>query len=108
MTAHSLIIAVMVGVVTGIAGRLLAGRNRTLPVWLSVSAGVAAAVLATVLAWMVDSVRPGLSDLAVVGQVLFAVVAVAAVVITADRPAAARIGSPPRRFAHSSGKGRLP
>jgi hypothetical protein len=108
MTAHSLIIAVMVGVATGIAGRLLAGRSRMLPVWLPIAAGVAAAVLATVLAWVADSIHPGLTDLAVVVQVLFAVAAVAAVLVTADRQAAEQVRPPSRRRGHTAGQGRLP
>ncbi|MEU8663034.1 hypothetical protein [Actinoplanes philippinensis] len=106
MTARSLIIAVVVGVVTGLAGRFVAGHSRTVPVWLPVAAGVAAAVLATVLARMADSVRPGLPDLAVVVQVSFAVVTVAAVVATADRQAAARLDVPAGRWGHRAGRGR--
>ncbi|MBO3744144.1 GlsB/YeaQ/YmgE family stress response membrane protein [Actinoplanes flavus] len=103
MTARSLFIAVAVGVVTGVVGRLLAGRSRSVPVWLPIAAGVAAAMLATVLAWMSDVVRPGLSDLAVVMQVLFAAAGVAIVVATADRPAPAPVGGPGR----PARKGRL-
>jgi hypothetical protein len=108
MTAYSLVIAVAVGVVTGIAGRLLAGRNRVVPVWLPVAAGVAAAVLATVLIWMAAAVRPGLSKLAVTLQVLFAALGVAAVLITADRPAPARPVASPGMPRQPAGKGRLP
>lgn len=107
MTAHSLIIAVLVGVATGIAGRLLAGRSRMLPMWLPIAAGVAAAVLATVLAWVADSVHPGLTDLAFVVQVLFAAAAVATVVATADRQAAEQVRAPSGRSDHAAEQGRL-
>jgi uncharacterized membrane protein YeaQ/YmgE (transglycosylase-associated protein family) len=107
MTAHSLIIAVVVGVATGIAGRLLARRSRMLPVWLPIAAGVAAAVLATVLAWVADSVHPGLTDLTLVVQVLFAVAAVAAVVATADRQTGTQLEAPSRRSGHAAGNGRI-
>jgi hypothetical protein len=107
MTANSLFIAVAVGVVTGVVGRLLAGRSRSVPVWLPIAAGVAAAVLATVLAWMSDAIRPGLSDLAVVLQVLFAAAGVAVVVATADRPAPARLSTPAGRPESPARKGLL-
>ncbi|MEV0902765.1 hypothetical protein [Actinoplanes sp. NPDC049802] len=107
MTAHSLIIAVAVGVVTGVAGRLFARRRRLVPVWLPISAGVAAAVLATVLTWLADAILSGLSDAAVVLQVLFAAAAVAIVVLTADRPAPVPLETPTRGSLGSTGKGQL-
>jgi hypothetical protein len=107
MTAQSLFIAVAVGVVTGVAGRLLAGRSRSVPVWLPIAAGVAAAVLATVLAWMSDALRPGLSDLAILLQVLFAAAGVAIVVATADRPEPARRRSPVGGPGHPARKGQM-
>jgi hypothetical protein len=107
MTAHSLFLAVAVGVVAGVVGRLLAGRSRSVPVWLPIAAGVAAAVLATVLAWMSDVIRPGLSDLAVVVQVLFAAAGVAIVVATADRPAPSGLRAPAGGPGLPARKGRL-
>lgn len=107
MTVHSLIIAVAAGALTGVTGRLLAGRRRTLPTWLPVAAGVAAAVLATVLALIAGSFRPEKPDLVIILQVLFAAVAVAAVVATADRKAAAQLPEPTRGPGHRAGNRRL-
>lgn len=87
MTGLSLITAVAVGAVIGLAGRFLAFRGRTVPVWLPVAAGVAAAVMATVIARMANSDRPGPTVLELVLQVLFAAAGVAVVAVTADRPA---------------------
>ena len=86
MTAHSLIIAVTAGVVLGVAGRLLV-RRRPVPLWLPVAAGVAAAVLATVVARAANSDRPGPTVVEVILQVLFAAAGVTLVLVTADRPA---------------------
>ncbi|MBG0565448.1 GlsB/YeaQ/YmgE family stress response membrane protein [Actinoplanes aureus] len=85
MTALSLIIAVTVGVVVGVAGRTLVRRGRTVPLWLPIAAGVAAAVLATVVARMANTARPGPTATEVVLQVLFAAAGVALVAVTADR-----------------------
>ena len=67
----------------------------------------AAAVLATVLAWVADSVHPGLTDLTLVVQMLFAVAAVAAVVATADRQTETQLEAPARRSGHAAGNGRM-
>lgn len=85
MTALSLIIAVAVGVIAGVAGRILLRRDRTVPLWLPVAAGVAAAVLATVLARMADTERSGPTVTEFVLQLLFAGAGVATVAMTADR-----------------------
>jgi uncharacterized membrane protein YeaQ/YmgE (transglycosylase-associated protein family) len=84
MTALSLIIAVTVGVVAGAAGRALV-RRRSVPLWLLVAAGVAAAVLATVVARMAGVERPGPTVTEVVLQILLAAAGVALVAATADR-----------------------
>jgi uncharacterized membrane protein YeaQ/YmgE (transglycosylase-associated protein family) len=89
MTAYSLLIAVTVGLAVGVAGRFLACRGRPVPLWLPIAAGIAAAVLATVIARMVNSDRPDATVLEIALQVLFAAAAVAVVAYTADRPAAA-------------------
>lgn len=78
MTAPSLLIAVTLGLLIGLAGRLLPRRARTIPLWLPAAAGVCAAVLATVILRM--AVTP--ADVAL--QVLAATAGVAGVVLTAD------------------------
>ncbi|SDT27837.1 GlsB/YeaQ/YmgE family stress response membrane protein [Actinoplanes derwentensis] len=95
MTGLSLITAVAIGAVIGIVGRVLTRRGRNVPLWLPVAAGVAAAVLATVIARMANSDRPGPTLLEIVLQVLFAAAGVAVVAVTADRPSSR---SSARRF----------
>ncbi|GIF45145.1 GlsB/YeaQ/YmgE family stress response membrane protein [Actinoplanes xinjiangensis] len=86
MTGLSLIAAVSVGAVIGAAGRMLAARCRTVPVWLPLAAGVAAALLATVLTRMAATDGPGPTLVEFVLQVLFAAAGVTLVALTADRP----------------------
>ncbi|MEU4427641.1 GlsB/YeaQ/YmgE family stress response membrane protein [Actinoplanes sp. NPDC024001] len=90
MTAHSLITAVILGLVIGVAGRMLLRRSRSVPVWLPIAAGVAAAVLATVIARMANTERSGPTVVEIALQVLFALAGVTVVAITADRPPAGR------------------
>lgn len=85
MTAQSLIIAVAVGLVVGCTGRLLIRRGRSVPLWLPVAAGVAAAVLAAVITRMANTDQPGPTVIEVALQVLFAVIGVLLVAMTADR-----------------------
>ncbi|GIE78760.1 hypothetical protein Aph02nite_47100 [Actinoplanes philippinensis] len=89
MTGLSLIAAVTVGAVIGGAARILAARCRTAPWWLPLAAGVAAAVLATVLVRMAAAGGPGPTLVEFVLQVLFAGAGVTLVALTADRPAPA-------------------
>lgn len=86
MTGLSLISAVTVGAVIGVAGRILATRCRTVPMWLPPAAGVAAAVLATVGIRMTTVGGPGPALVEFVLQVLFATIGVTAVALTAERP----------------------
>ncbi|OJF15239.1 hypothetical protein [Couchioplanes caeruleus] len=88
MTALSLIIAVTVGLVAGVTGGLQVRRSRPVPLWVPVAAGVAAAILATVIARMADSDRPGPTLVELLLQVIFAAAGVAVVAVTADRPPA--------------------
>ncbi|WP_436534651.1 GlsB/YeaQ/YmgE family stress response membrane protein [Actinoplanes sp. HUAS TT8] len=92
MTASSLLTAVTIGLVIGLAGRLLPRRARSVPVWLPAAAGVGAAVLATVIVRMTvpTGAGPGAAEVAL--QVLFATAGVAGVVTTADRPKHAHDG----------------
>ncbi|MFI5496871.1 GlsB/YeaQ/YmgE family stress response membrane protein [Actinoplanes sp. NPDC051859] len=91
MTALSLVTAVTVGLVTGLTGRVVAPRSRPAPWWLPVAAGIAAAMLATVVARTTNS-APGGPGLVEIGlQLLLATAAVTAVGVTADRtPAGGR------------------
>jgi uncharacterized membrane protein YeaQ/YmgE (transglycosylase-associated protein family) len=86
LTGQGLITAVVVGVVIGVAGRALACRGRGVPLWLPPAAGVAGAVLATVVLWMADTDRTGPTLLEAGLQVFFAIVAVTIVAVTADPP----------------------
>jgi hypothetical protein len=85
MTADSLIIAVTVGIVIGVVGRVVVCRGRAVPWWLPAAAGVAAAVLVTVVAWMADADRSGPTALEVLLQVLSAAAGVAVVAVTTER-----------------------
>lgn len=85
MTASSLISAVTVGVVIGLAGWLLIRRARVAPPWLPVAGSVGAALLATILARLATTDQTSLTAPVVVLQILFAAAGVAAVAGTADR-----------------------
>jgi hypothetical protein len=98
MTADSLITAVAIGIVVGVAGRVVVCRGRAIPWWLPAAAGVAAAVLVTVIAWMADSDRSGPTALEVLSQVLSAAAGVAVVAVTSDR------ASDETRWDHRGGK----
>ncbi|WP_328474399.1 GlsB/YeaQ/YmgE family stress response membrane protein [Actinoplanes sp. NBC_00393] len=101
MTAHSLIIAVTVGIVVGVAGHILTCRGRSVPLWLPPAAAVAAAVLATVIARMANASRPDLTPAEIIVQVLSAVAVVALVAVTGGpAPAGA-----PREHAGENGSG---
>ncbi|SCE98974.1 hypothetical protein [Micromonospora mirobrigensis] len=50
MTGAALVSALLVGLVVGTLGRLVVPRRRAVPVWLTVAAGVAAALLGTIVA----------------------------------------------------------
>jgi hypothetical protein len=76
---------VTAGVVVGVAGRFLACRGRSVPLWLPIAAAVAAAMLATFVARMTGSDRPDPTLFEIVLQVLLTATAVAAVALTADR-----------------------
>ncbi|GIE28553.1 hypothetical protein Ait01nite_015980 [Actinoplanes italicus] len=88
MSGQDLITAVVVGAVVGATGHLLVCRRRRVPWWLPLAAGVAAAVLATVLSWMADPGRVAPSVLEIAVQVFAAVAGVTIVAVTA-------VGSPP-------------
>ena len=83
MTGQDLITAVAVGAVVGAAGHLLLRRRRCVPWWVPLAAGVAAAVLATVLSWMAEPGRTGPTLLEIAVQVLAAVAGVTIVATTA-------------------------
>ncbi|MFC0003531.1 hypothetical protein [Micromonospora siamensis] len=50
MTGAALVSALLVGLAMGTVGRLVVPRRRAVPVWLTVAAGVAAALLGTIVA----------------------------------------------------------
>lgn len=84
MTPVSLVSAVATGLAVGLAARLTA-RGRALPVWLPPAVGIGAAMLATLVTWMADADRTGLTVAGVLFQVLAAVAAVSVVAATAER-----------------------
>ncbi|GAA0434854.1 hypothetical protein Aca07nite_00070 [Actinoplanes capillaceus] len=89
MTGQSLITAVVVGVAVGTVGRVVACRGRGMPLWLPPAAGVAAAVLATVLSWTADPDQAGPTLLEIGLQLVSALAAVTTVAVTAGPSRAA-------------------
>ncbi|WP_127506240.1 GlsB/YeaQ/YmgE family stress response membrane protein [Actinoplanes solisilvae] len=85
MTLSSLVTALAVGVVLGLAGRSLVPAGRVVPFWVPVAVSVGAAVLATVVARLAGVDTAGVTAVEVVLQVIFASVGVALVAATADR-----------------------
>ncbi|MFC7534077.1 GlsB/YeaQ/YmgE family stress response membrane protein [Actinoplanes sp. GCM10030250] len=85
MTAGTLAAGVVVGLVVGLAGQLLAARRRDVPLWLFLAVGVGAALLATIVALLANPGRPGPTMVDVLLQVLFAGAAVGLVAVTARR-----------------------
>jgi hypothetical protein len=85
VTAVSLITAVTVGALLGLAGRLATSARRRTPLWLPVAVGVGAALLGTIIARLADSEAAGLTRTEVVLQVVLGVLGVALVVATGDR-----------------------
>jgi hypothetical protein len=82
MTVTSLVTAVAVGAVLGVAGWVV---RRGVPFWLPPAAGVGAAVFATTIARIAADLPAGFSLTELGLQVFFAASAVTAVVATADR-----------------------
>lgn len=85
MTAVSLVTAVTIGLVIGLAGRFVTTHGRGAPLWLPLAVGVGAAVFATIVTRMANADRTGLTVVEVLLQVLFAGAGVALVAATADR-----------------------
>ena len=82
----ALIIAVAVGLLIGVAGRILIRRVRSAPMWLPVAAAVGASVMAAIVAGMAGLDRSGPTAAEVVLQMLFAAAGVVIVAATADPP----------------------
>ncbi len=85
MTAVSLITAVAVGALIGIAGRLATPARRRTPLWLPMAVGIGAALLGTIIARLADSESAGLTRTEVVLQVALGVLGVSLAVATGDR-----------------------
>ena len=85
MTVVSLVAAVTVGLLAGLAGLASAQVRRSVPVWLPVAIGVGAAMLATLALQMAAPGRTGLTGTELVLQIVFAVAAVALVAVTGGR-----------------------
>ncbi|WP_250031124.1 hypothetical protein [Paractinoplanes maris] len=85
MTVTSLVTAVVVGGLLGLAGHLLTRAERRVPFWLPPTVGVGAAVFATTVARIAADLPSGLSLTELGLQVVSGGAGVAAVVITADR-----------------------
>ena len=85
MTITSLLTALAVGAVIGLAGRILMPAGRGIPFWVPLAVGIGAAVLGTVTARLAGVETPGVAAIELLLQIVFAGVAVALVAATADR-----------------------
>ena len=81
MTVAGIISAIVVGLIIGVLGRLVAPGKQNIPIWLTMVIGVVAALLGTVIAraFGVESTS-GIDWIELLFQVLLAAVGVALVV----------------------------
>jgi uncharacterized membrane protein YeaQ/YmgE (transglycosylase-associated protein family) len=80
MTVTGLITAIVIGIIIGVLGRLVAPGKHNIPIWLTITVGMVAAILGTFLArpFGVDD-RDGFNPLLLIIQVALAAAGVAAV-----------------------------
>lgn len=81
MTIHSVLGAILIGLVVGVLGRLVVPGKQRIPIWLTILVGIGAAFLGTVLATAlglpIDT--PGIDWLELLVQVVVAAIGVAIV-----------------------------
>ncbi|KUL22817.1 hypothetical protein [Actinoplanes awajinensis] len=86
MTTVSLVTAVAVGLVIGLASLITSSQiRRNVPIWLPAAVGIGTAMLATLIAQMTDPGRAGLTTVELILQVTFPVAGLAVVAVTARR-----------------------
>jgi uncharacterized membrane protein YeaQ/YmgE (transglycosylase-associated protein family) len=80
MEITGLITALVIGLIVGALGRLVAPGKQNIPIWLTMLVGVIAALLGTALAAAVGmAVTPGIDWIELIIQVALAAVGVSAV-----------------------------
>jgi uncharacterized membrane protein YeaQ/YmgE (transglycosylase-associated protein family) len=80
MEITGLITALVIGLIIGALGRLVAPGRQNIPIWLTMLVGVIAALLGTALASAVGvAVTPGIDWIELIVQVALAAVGVSAV-----------------------------
>jgi uncharacterized membrane protein YeaQ/YmgE (transglycosylase-associated protein family) len=80
MEITGLITALVIGLIIGALGRLVAPGKQNIPIWLTMLVGVIAALLGTALAFAVGvAVTPGIDWIELIIQVALAAVGVSAV-----------------------------
>jgi uncharacterized membrane protein YeaQ/YmgE (transglycosylase-associated protein family) len=80
MEITGLITALVIGLIIGALGRLVAPGKQNIPIWLMMLVGVIAALLGTALAFAVGvAVTPGIDWIELIIQVALAAVGVSAV-----------------------------
>ncbi len=80
MEITGLITALVIGLIIGALGRLVAPGRQNIPIWLTMLVGVIAALLGTALAFAVGvAVTPGIDWVELIIQVALAAVGVSAV-----------------------------
>ena len=86
MTVTSIIVAIIVGLVIGVLGRLVAPGKQDIPLWLTVLVGIVAAFIGTAIASALDiSDTKGFDFWEFVIQVIVAAVGVSLVAGVAGR-----------------------
>lgn len=80
MEVTGLITALVIGLVIGVLGRLVAPGKQNIPIWLTLLIGVVAALIGTALAAAVGvAVTPGIDWIELIIQVVLAAVGVSVV-----------------------------
>ena len=86
MEITGLITALVIGLIIGVLGRLVAPGKQNIPIWLTMLVGVIAALLGTALAFAVGvAVTPGIDWIELIIQVALAAVGVSAVAVIYGR-----------------------
>ncbi|WP_214365645.1 GlsB/YeaQ/YmgE family stress response membrane protein [Pseudonocardia sp. H11422] len=80
MGIGGIISAIVVGLILGVLGRLVAPGKQNIPIWLTILVGIAAAFIGTWLASLFGwNVTPGIDWLELIMQVIVAAIGVTAV-----------------------------
>lgn len=92
MTVTGIISAVVIGLVIGVLARIILPGKQRIPVWMTIVAGIVAALIGTFLARAlgVPTDSGGIDWLELLVQLVVALVVVAAVAGVAGRPRARR------------------